>query len=133
MRVLVGWLVWLCVMPLWAAPERASLPLDEAQQAWLAEHPRLRVGVVLQAPYAEFKRRQLTLVGLNVELVDALAQQLPVQLSWRSYPDQAALEAALRAGKVDLAPGLSQTPASLRLWLFSDPYLRVPHLSLIHI
>ena len=128
MRVLLGWLIGLCVMPLWAAPEPVPLPLDESQRAWLAEHPRLRVGVVLQAPYAEFRRRQQNLVGLNVELVDALARQLPLELSWRSYPDQAALEEAVRAGKVDLAPGLSQTPASLRLWLFSDPYLRVPHL-----
>ncbi|MDF5921394.1 PAS domain S-box protein [Pseudomonas aeruginosa] len=29
---------------------------------------------------------------------------------------------------MDIAPGLSQTPAGLRLWLFSDPYLRVSRL-----
>lgn len=29
---------------------------------------------------------------------------------------------------MDTAPGLSQTPAGLRLWLLSDPYLRVSRL-----
>ena len=32
----------------------------------------------------------------------------------------------MRDGEVDIAPGLVQTPAGLRLWLFSDPYMRVP-------
>ena len=35
---------------------------------------------------------------------------------------------SLQAGEIDFAPGLTQTPASLRLWLFSDPYMRVPQL-----
>ena len=30
--------------------------------------------------------------------------------------------------EIDLAPGLTQTPAGLRLWQFSDPYMRVPQL-----
>ncbi|MWV14436.1 transporter substrate-binding domain-containing protein [Pseudomonas sp. L-22-4S-12] len=129
MRRVFGGL-WLLLLPtlLWAIPVTTPLPLDEGQRAWLAEHPRLRVGVVLQAPYAEFQRRQQQLTGLNVELVEALAKSLPVEFSWRSYPDQQALEDALRAGKIDLAPGLSQTPAGLRQWLYSDPYLRIPHL-----
>jgi PAS domain S-box-containing protein len=115
-------LLLLCPLPLWAAE------LDAAQRAWLAEHPRLRVGVVLQAPYAEFQRRQQQLGGLNVELSETLAKTLGVELSWSSYPDQAALDQALRGGRIDIAPGLTQTPAGLRLWQFSDPYLRIPHL-----
>jgi PAS domain S-box-containing protein len=102
--------------------------LDAAQRAWLAEHPRLRVGVVLQAPYAEYQRRQQQLRGLNIELSEALARSLGVELSWHGYADQAALDQALRSGRIDFAPGLTQTPGGLRLWQFSDPYLRIPHL-----
>ncbi|WP_068829638.1 PAS domain S-box protein [Pseudomonas sp. BMS12] len=102
--------------------------LAPAEQAWLAEHPRLRVGVVLQAPYAEYRRRQQQLSGLSVELTEKLAASLGVELSWRSFDSQLALEEALRAGRIDLAPGLQQSPAGLRLWQFSDPYLRIPHL-----
>ena len=119
-----------CSLLLFAAlaAQAAPLRLTPAEQAWLAEHPRLRVGVVLQAPYAEFRRRQQQLSGLSIEVSEMLASQLGVELSWRSFDSQAALEEALRAGRIDLAPGLQQSPAGLRLWQFSDPYLRIPHL-----
>jgi len=82
----------------------------------------------LQAPFAQYDRRLQRLSGANVELMQALAKALNIELSWRNFPDQAQLERALRDGEVDMAPGLTQTPAGLRLWLFSDPYMRVPQL-----
>ena len=105
-----------------------TVALEPAQQQWLEEHRSLRVGLVLQAPYAQFDRRLQQLYGANVELVNWLAQALRLDLTWRNFADQAALEHALQAGEIDFAPGLTQTPASLRLWLFSDPYMRVPQL-----
>ncbi len=111
------------------APAQAGLvPLDAGQRTWLAQHPQWRVGVVLQAPYAYYDRRSQQLSGANVELMAWIGRALGVELRWRHYTDPEALERAVRAGEVDLAPGLGQTPAGLRLWLFSDPYLRVAHL-----
>ncbi|WP_370600593.1 PAS domain S-box protein [Pseudomonas nitroreducens] len=123
-------LFWLCCLPLLVAAETAapSLTLDEAQRAWLAEHPQLRVGTLLEAPYVQQDRRLQQLSGANVELLEWLAKSMGVTLQWRTYSDPAALERAVRSGDIDLAPGISQTPAALRDWLFSDPYLRVPRL-----
>jgi len=109
-------------------PQAPSAPLSLEQRQWLEQHPELRVGLVLQAPFAQYDRRLQRLSGANVELMQALAKALNIELSWRNFPDQAQLERALRDGEVDMAPGLSQTPAGLRLWLFSDPYMRVPQL-----
>ena len=128
--------VWRClalICCLWwlAAPGQAApvtLPLDEAQRSWLAEHQQLRVGVVLQAPFAQFDRRVQQLSGANIELMELLANALQVELVWQQYADQAALDNALRKGLIDLAPGQLQTPAGLRLWLYSDPYMRIPQL-----
>ncbi|KPX90353.1 sensor histidine kinase [Pseudomonas meliae] len=106
----------------------ASAQLSSAQRSWLDQHGPLRVGLVLRAPYAQFDQRLQQLSGANVDLMNALASTLPVELLWRNFPDQAALEKALANGEVDVAPGLMQTPAGLRLWLFSDPYLRVSQL-----
>ena len=94
--MLFGALLLVLSPGLWATVAGTGLALDDDQRAWLAEHPRLRVGVVLQAPYAEFTRRQQQLSGLNVELLNALGNSLPVQFSWRGYPDQQALAEALR-------------------------------------
>ncbi|CAG8869854.1 Membrane-bound lytic murein transglycosylase F [Pseudomonas fluorescens] len=121
----IGWL-WLPLMAWAAPPAPSSVALEPAQQQWLDAHRSLRVGLVLQAPYAQFDRRLQQLYGVNVELVNWLGRSLGLDLTWRNFPDQAALEHALQAGEVDLAPGLTQTPRSLRLWLFSDPYMRVP-------
>lgn len=108
------------------APATPQAQLNAQQREWLALHPELRVGVVLQAPYAQYDRRLQRLSGANVELMQWLAKALGIELTWRNFPDQEQLEAAVREGEVDIAPGLQQTPAGLRLWLFSDPYMRVP-------
>ncbi|MFK3771820.1 PAS domain S-box protein [Pseudomonas sp. NPDC089406] len=130
-RVRCLWVIgWLC-LPLIALAGPAmpvAVVLEPAQQQWLDAHRNLRVGLVLQAPYAQFDRRLQQFYGANVELVNALAQNLKLDLTWRGFNDEAALEHALLAGEIDFAPGLTQTPASLRNWLFSDPYMRVPQL-----
>ena len=110
------------------APHVPVAQLNAEQRQWLEQHPELRVGLVLQAPYAQFDRRLQRLSGANVELMKWLATALKVELSWHNFADQAQLDAAVRNGEVDLAPGLTQTPAGLRLWQFSDPYMRVPQL-----
>lgn len=94
-------------------------------QQWLGEHRQWRVGVVLQAPYAQYDRRSQQLTGLNVDVIHALARALGIEPQWRTFADQRSLEEALRLGEIDVAPGLAQTPAGLRLWDFSDPYLRI--------
>jgi len=124
--VLLLWPVLLC------AAESNVLPLRPAfsaeQRGWLSDHQTLRVGLVMQAPWAQFDRRQQRLSGANVDLMNRLLQGMGVQGQWLRFADQDALEAALQRGEVDLAPGLQQTPQGLRRWRFSDPYLRVPHL-----
>ncbi|OAE12599.1 ABC transporter substrate-binding protein [Pseudomonas simiae] len=119
---------WCFALMASAAPAPAAplAQLNAQQREWLAQHPELRVGLVLQAPYAQYDRRLQRLSGANVELMQWLAKALNIELTWRNFPSQEQLEAAVRDGEVDIAPGLQQTPAGLRLWLFTDPYMRVP-------
>ena len=108
------------------APIGPQAQLTAQQREWLGQHPELRVGLVLQAPFAQYDRRLQRLSGANVELMQWLAKALNIELTWRNFPDQEQLEAAVRYDEVDIAPGLQQTPAGLRLWQFTDPYMRVP-------
>lgn len=110
-----------------ASPMQAD-PLTSEQRDWLTQRGQLRVGLVLQTPYAQLDRRAQQLSGANVDLINLMAKTLQVELLWRSYADQGELEKALADGQIDFAPGLTQTPAGLRLWLYSDPYMRVPQL-----
>nr|WP_288358742.1 sensor histidine kinase [uncultured Pseudomonas sp.] len=115
---------------LWAdePPVAPARIFDAAQQQWLAANPVLRAGVVLQPPYAQLDRRLHRLTGANVEIVNTLAAQMGTQVRWRTFQTPEELEQALRSDQIDLASGLSQTPAGLRHWLFSDPFLRVSNL-----
>lgn len=110
------WVIGCFCLPLivWAAPAPTAVQLDPAQRQWLEQHRSLRVGMVLQAPFAQFDRRLQQLSGVNVELMNMLARSLGLDLTWRNFSDQAELERALAGGEVDLAPGLTQTPAGLR-------------------
>ncbi|WP_372874583.1 PAS domain S-box protein [Pseudomonas sp.] len=127
-RILFLLLLW----PLFAWTEDSLVPLrplyTAEQQAWLAEHRQLRVGLLMQAPWALYDRRLQRLSGANVELMTRVLQGMGVEPLWLRFADQDALDAALRRGEVDLAPGLQQTPRGLRLWLYTAPYMRVPHL-----
>lgn len=111
-----------------AASPTQTDPLSREQREWLTQRGQLRVGLVLQTPYAQLDRRAQQLSGANVDLINLMAKTLQVELLWRSYADQTELEKALADGQIDFAPGLTQTPAGLRLWLYSDPYMRVPQL-----
>ncbi|MCU0116643.1 transporter substrate-binding domain-containing protein [Pseudomonas sp. B2M1-30] len=132
MRFCCLWVIGCLWFPLmgWAAsaPPAHVAQLSASEQQWLAQHNELRVGLVLQAPYAQYDRRLQRLSGANVELMKWLAKALKIELTWRNFQDLAQLEAAVRDGEIDLAPGLTQTPEALRLWQFSDPYMRVPQL-----
>lgn len=105
-----------------------AAPQDEGARAWLDGQREWRVGVVMGAPYAEYDQRQRRLSGFHVQLMEQIAAQLGVQLHWRRFDDEAALEKAARDGLIDVAPGLRQTPAGLRLWRYSDPFLRIARL-----
>ena len=125
--------LWLCLLLCLALGVRADdepLPveLSPAASQWLDAHRQWRVGVVLEAPYAQLDGRKHTLYGAHIELMEQLAERLQVNLQWQAFPSEEALEAALHAGTIDLAPGLAQTAAGLRHWLFSEPYLRVSYL-----
>ncbi|TDV49053.1 multi-sensor signal transduction histidine kinase [Pseudomonas graminis] len=127
--LLISLLLIALPMSLYAAvsPTQAD-PLSREQRDWLTQRGQLRVGLVLQTPYAQLDRRAQQLSGANVDLINLMAKTLQVELLWRSYADQSELEKALADGQIDFAPGLTQTPAGLRLWLYSDPYMRVPQL-----
>lgn len=128
MRFFLVLLLW----PVLSMADVSVLPLRPVltaeQQEWLQAHPQVRVGLIMQAPWAQFDRQQGELTGANVELMQRLLQGMQVEPVWLRFSDQAALERALAKGEVDLAPGLQQTPEGLRIWHFSDPYMRVPHL-----
>ena len=113
------------------AGQQQELPrLDAVQQQWLGAHLQWRAGVVLEVPFAQLDERKRQLYGAHIELTEQLADLYGARLSWQYFSTQTELEQALDAGRIDLAPGQTQTADGLRSRLYSEPYLRVAYLVL---
>ena len=80
--LLLSGCIWLPLMA-WAAgaPPARVAQLSSEQRQWLTRHSELRVGVVLQAPYAQYDRRLQRLSWANIELMQWLASALKVELT----------------------------------------------------
>lgn len=80
--LVIGCFCWSLIV--WASPAITpfAVNLEPAQQQWLEQHRSLRVGLVLQAPFAQFDRRLQQLYGVNVELMNWLGRSLGLDLTW---------------------------------------------------
>ena len=114
-------LLLLCLLPL-TAP--AALHLDEAERAWLAAHPVLRVGIERGGwPPFDVIDPQGQHRGLSGDYLALLAQRLGLRLQPVLLADWDAALQALRDGEVDLLPSVAMTPERQAYMAFSAPYL----------
>src|SRR5690606_8131666 len=97
---------------LWADdPAAQRLALSAAAHAWVAEHPRLRVGLYrsgwppfdIVGPAGEYR-------GLSADYLRALATDLGLQVEPVLFDDWAAAQRALRQKEVDVLPSVARTP-----------------------
>ncbi|MWV12011.1 response regulator [Pseudomonas sp. R-28-1W-6] len=115
------WLLLFCLLPL-CAP--AAAPLSAEQQAWVREHPRIRVGIE-RAGWAPFDvlDKQGRHTGLSGDYLELLGQRLGLRFEPVLLDDWDAALKALRAGRVDLLPSVAKTPERSAYLAFSEPYL----------
>ncbi|WP_160285700.1 bifunctional diguanylate cyclase/phosphodiesterase [Pseudomonas knackmussii] len=116
--------VLLCFACWVAQADAFTLSADE--QAWLKQHPQLRLGVDASWPPFEFRDDQGRYQGLAASYVKILGERLQIQLipteshSWAEVLDKA------RHDQVDLLPGVMSTPERSEYLSFTRPYLDFP-------
>lgn len=121
----------LSYLALWSLPATA-LELTTEEQAWLADHPQLQLGIDTSWPPFEFRDEQGRYKGLSASYVELIEKRLKVRLlpvesnSWSEVLDGA------RKGRLDLLPGIMSTPARQRDLAFTRPYLDFPIVILAH-
>lgn len=107
------------------AVKKAIVDLTAEENAWIKEHPVIRVGVDHYPPYeivndmgeyeglgAEYLRRIGVSTGLNFKILS--------RLTWAKI-----LEGA-KNGKVDVIPVITKSPERAKFLLFTDGYLHHP-------
>jgi polar amino acid transport system substrate-binding protein len=106
----------------------AGVALTDEEEAWLEQHPVLRVGMDPHwPPFSVLKDEgEDHYVGIDPELLDELSAILGVRFevvettSWQQTHD------LLKAGSIDLAMGTAHTPRRRQWHLFTDSYLETP-------
>ncbi|BCD86233.1 hypothetical protein PSm6_26400 [Pseudomonas solani] len=117
--------ILLLCLAFWAAPSGA-LTFTQEEQAWLQDHPVLRMGIDASWPPFEFRDSQGRHQGLAADYVKLIQERLGVRLepveprNWGEVLEQA------RNGQLDLLPGVMSTPERQQYLSFTRPYLDFP-------
>ncbi|WP_434030578.1 ATP-binding protein [[Pseudomonas] boreopolis] len=128
--LIVRWLVLGLVLLSWpAAQARAGegLPLlSPEQQAWVAAHPTIVLGVYDSGwpPYERVRGGRPE--GLGPDYLHALAQRLGLRLRVRTYPGWSQLLDAACRGEIDVVMNVSLTAERTRCMVFTDEYAKAP-------
>ncbi len=115
----------LLCLACWSLPA-VSLELTAEEQAWLAAHPELSLGVDHNWPPYEFIDDNERYQGLAADYVELLEQRLPIKLRPTPARNWSEVLADARTGKIQLLPSLMATPERRQYLTFTRPYLDFP-------
>ena len=123
--------ILLPCLALWASPAMA-LQLSADEEAWLADHPVIRLGVDASWPPFELHDSNGDYQGLSASYAALIEKRLNIQLEIVEPSSWSDALANAKAGKLDLLPGAMSTPERLKDLSFTRPYLDFPIVILAH-
>lgn len=119
----------LAAVALGAAAQTAPAPLHftEAERAWLAQHPVLRVFTKVEWTPIDLYTYEGQFRGLSGDYLALVAQRLGIRFNYQPVPTLAESLEALQRGEAEILPSVSRTPEREKFMDFSQPYLEVPN------
>ncbi|WP_454254350.1 bifunctional diguanylate cyclase/phosphodiesterase [Pseudomonas sp. Marseille-Q8238] len=121
----------LSCLACWAT-SAAALELTPEEQAWLKQHPTIRLGVDATWPPFEFLDEQGRHQGLAADYVALIEKRLHVHLQHNAAEDWGHVLEQAKTGQLDLLPGVMATPQRQETLAFTRPYLDFPIVILSH-
>ncbi len=106
------------------APPPTELNADE--QAWIADHPVLRVGIDPNWAPIEFFDEQRRPQGISVAYLRRIAERLGLRLEFVEASSWAAAVAQFDRRQLDLLPAVAATPSRRRRFDLTEPYVSFP-------
>ncbi|MEJ2404227.1 MAG: transporter substrate-binding domain-containing protein [Candidatus Thiodiazotropha sp.] len=102
------------------------LNLSVQEWSWLAEHPRIRVGIDPNWEPIEYATLDGKYQGISHRFMQRITEMLGLEmvvdtkLSWQQVMQKA------QAGEIDVLPAISSSPERLSYLNFTSPYLQSP-------
>jgi signal transduction histidine kinase len=131
-RILLRSLTWcgianvFAVIAVIAAEPAAVLPLTPAQQAWVAAHPRIRVGLDPAWPPFSTATESGGCVGIDPDLLRELGRRLGLTFEFGTRPTWTEVYDAATQGGFDMLAATAVTGARRKDFVFTEPYLSFP-------
>ncbi|GMV95082.1 MAG: hypothetical protein AMXMBFR82_48600 [Candidatus Hydrogenedentota bacterium] len=104
----------------------SSIPLSESEQAWVREHPAIRVAATQDWPPFEFVNADGIYTGISADLLTELCRRTGLEVEYVTGP-WPELYKMLRNHELDVCPGMGVSPDRKREFLFTKPLWRFPH------
>ncbi|MGB1109470.1 MAG: PAS domain S-box protein [Gammaproteobacteria bacterium] len=109
-----------------AAEARSTLRLESGDQAWLERHPRIRVGIMKAWPPISFLDDEGVPNGISADFIAALNRRLGNRLElvpgdWKDMLED------VKEKRLDAVVDITPTEKRKAHYLFTQPYLEVPH------
>lgn len=99
-----------------------QVPLTQAEQSWVSEHPVLRIGMLNNWPPMEFKDDEGNPAGVTVDLVSLLGQRINVHFEIELYADFNLMLEDLKLKKLDLVANTSDQDDRHSYARFTDEF-----------
>ncbi len=133
-----GWLRWLFTG--WAflgavffllAEETGTgvvpcVTLTEAERAWIAAHPRIRVGYDADWPPFSFQKTTREFSGIDADILQLLSERLGIKFEPVHGSSWSDTFARAKNGEIDVLAGTARTPEREQNFHFTTPYQSFP-------
>jgi signal transduction histidine kinase len=107
-------------------PDASTLGLTPQEQAWLQQHPQIRVGLDPAWPPFSFFNRNHDFTGMDLDMLQLLQQRLGVSFIPESGPNWSEVYAKIKSGQVDMLGGVALTPERVNDLNFTESYVEFP-------
>lgn len=106
--------------------EQVTLALTDAEREWLAQHPRVQVGIMDNWPPLNYLDQNMTPQGIGVEYLAAINKRLGDALIPVPAPFTENYERVLNR-QLDAVMDITQRPDREALFTFTRPYIVISH------
>lgn len=115
----------LCIYLIFSSVSYA-LNLTAQEEAWLAVHPVVRVGIDPAWPPYEFTDKQGEYRGISADYMAIISQKLGIKLAITKDKSWTEVKQKLEQKQLDISPSVAETPQRREFLNFTQPYISFP-------
>lgn len=110
-------------------PLTTNLQFDGAEQLWLKDHPRLRIGALRDWAPFDFRSTNNVQQGITADYLELLEKRLNISIEIHSFETWVEVMTAAGNREIDLVASIVKTPDRQKFLRFTSPYFSCPYVT----